>query len=229
MIRFILVVLSLGTSFSFADSDYSKDIEKFAEDLVFDKYEETSELTDNQKLYIKAKPIPDRLTFQKCSTPLHGSIVGNKIKSKVSVKVSCLGTHKWDTYIRIKVQVLMPLVIASHALSKGEVLNDNNMALIYKDESQIRGAVFSDIEILKGARLKKNVSSKKSLRHKDICYVCKDDKVTITANKNGLLIKTSGIALSDGIIGSTIKVKNSRTQRIITGSVYALKEVHVTF
>ena len=77
--------------------------------------------------------------------------------------------------------------------------------------------------------LKRNISSKKSIRHKDICYVCEGDKVTITANKSGLIIKASGIALSDGNIGSTVRVENSRTQRIVVGTVYALKEVQVTF
>lgn len=229
LIRFILVLLSLGTSYSFADSNYSKEIEKFAEALVFDKYEETFELTGEQKLHIKAKSISKRLTFEECSEPLQGHIVGNKIKSKTSVKVSCAGTTKWDIYIHVKVQTLVPLIIASRSLNKGEMLSTNNMQLIYKAQSQVRGAVFTSTENLAGARLKRSVSSKKSIRHKDICYVCKGDKVTITANKNGLMIKASGIALSDGNIGSTMKVKNSRTQRIVVGTVYALKEVHVTF
>ena len=77
--------------------------------------------------------------------------------------------------------------------------------------------------------MKKNITSKKSIRHKDICYVCEDDKVTITANQNGLVIKASGIALTDGNIGSSVKVKNSRTERIVIGTVHALNEVYVTF
>ncbi|MDA7746097.1 flagellar basal body P-ring formation chaperone FlgA [Psychromonas sp.] len=229
MIRFILFVLSLGTSYSFADSNYSKEIEKFAEALVFEKYEETFELTGEQKLSIKAKPISSFLSFKECSQPLQGEIVGDKIKSKTSVKVTCNGNEQWDIYIRVQVQTLVPLIVASRSLSKGEILGTNNMELIYKAESQVRGSVFTSTDILTGARLKKNVSSERSIRHRDICYVCKDDKVTITANKNGLVIKASGIALSDGIIGETVQVMNSRTERIVVGTVYALKEVHVTF
>jgi len=229
LIRFILLLLSLGTSYSFAESNYSKDIEKFAETLVFDKYNQNFKLTAEQKLDIKAVPISNRLTLKQCQTPLQGYIVGDKIKSRTSVKVYCEDIESWDIYIRIKVQVLIPVVIAIKSLNKGEVLNTNNVQLIYQPKSQVRGRVFASTEVLQGARLKKNVTSKKSIRHRDICYVCEGDKVTISANQNGLVIKASGIALTDGNIGSSVKVKNSRTERIVTGKVHGLNEVYVTF
>ena len=124
MIRFILFLLSLGTSYSFAESNYSKDIEKFAETLVFDKYNQNFELTAEQKLDIEAIPISDRLTLNNVQTPLQGNIVGDKIKSRTSVKISCEDIDNWDIYIRVKVQVLIPVVIAEKSLNKGEVLND---------------------------------------------------------------------------------------------------------
>lgn len=229
MIRFILFVLSLGASYSFADSNYSKEIEKVAEALVFQKYAETFELTGEQKLNIKAIPINKRIQLDSCSKPLQASIVGNKIKSKTAVKVSCEGAKRWDIYVRVNVKVMVPLIIASRPLSKGEMLSSDNIELVYKDKSQIRGSVFTNTESLDGVRLKRNVSRNKNIRSKDICYVCKGDKVTITANKNGLVIKASGIALTDGIIGSTVRVRNTRTERIVVGTVYALKEVHVVF
>ena len=228
MIKFILILLSLGASYSFAEPNYSKDIEKFAETLVFDKYNQDFELTTEQKLDIKATPISNRLTFKQCSTPLQGKIVGDKIKPKTSVKIYCEDLDNWDIYIRVRVQVLIPVVIAEKSLSRGEVLS-NNIKLIYKPQSQVRGRVFSNPRVLQGARLKKNVTAKKSIRHRDICYVCEGDKVTLNANKSGLVIKASGVALTDGNIGSSVKVKNSRTQRIVIGIVHGLNEVHVTF
>ena len=229
MFRFTLMILSLVCSYSLADNNYSKEIEKFAESLVFDKYQETFEITGEQKLYIKAMPITDRVTFSRCLVPLQGHIVGDKIKSKTAVKVSCLDATPWDLYIRVKAQTLIPLIISSRPISKGEILSNKNIELIYKDKSRVRGSTFTNAQALRGVRLKRNISSKKSIRHKDICYVCEGDKVTITANKSGLIIKASGIALSDGNIGSTVRVENSRTQRIVVGTVYALKEVQVTF
>ena len=229
MIRLILFLLSLGTSYCFAESNYSKDIEKFAETLVFNKYNQNFQLTAEQKLDIKAIPISERLKLNQCKTPLQGNIVGDKIKSKTSVKIYCEGIDNWDVYIRVKVQVLIPVVIAKKSLSKGETLSENNLELVYMPESQVRGRVFATVGVLKGASLKKNIISKKSIKHRDICYICKGDKVTLSANKNGLVIKASGISLTDGNIGDNIKVKNSRTQRIVIGTVHDVNEVYITF
>ena len=229
LLRFIFIILSLGTSHIFASSNYSKEVEKFAETLIFNKYQATFVLTDEQKLYIKANPITNRVTFTECTIPLEGYIVGDKIKSKTAVKVSCKDNNPWDLYVRVKVQTLIPLIVSSRPLSKGETLDEENIELIYKAKSQVRGSTFSELDLLNGVRLKRNVSSKRSIRFKDVCYVCKGDKVTITANQSGLKIKASGIALTDGNIGSTVRVKNTRTQREVVGTVYALKEVQVSF
>ena len=223
------MVLSFASSYSVADSSYSKEIEKFAESLVLEKYQATFEITGEQKLYIKAMPVTDRVTFSECLVPLQGHIVGDKIKSKTAVKVSCNDITPWDLYIRVKAQTLIPLIVSRRPISKGEVLSNKNIELVYKAKSRVRGSTFTNAQTLRGVRLKRNVSSQKSIRHRDICYVCEGDKVTITANKSGLIIKASGIALSDGNIGSTVRVKNSRTQRVVVGTVYALKEVQVNF
>ena len=223
------MVLSFASSYSVADSSYSKEIEKFAESLVLEKYQATFEITGEQKLYIKAMPVTDRVTFSECLVPLQGHIVGDKIKSKTAVKVSCNDITPWDLYIRVKAQTLIPLIVSRRPISKGEVLSNKNIELVYKAKSRVRGSTFTNAQTLRGVRLKRNISSQKSIRHRDICYVCEGDKVTITANKTGLVIKASGIALSDGNIGSTVRVKNSRTQRVVVGTVYALKEVQVNF
>lgn len=229
MIRFILVVLSLGNSISFADNYYSKEIEKFAETLVSHQYEAQFELLEAQKLHIKAYPLSSIRTFEKCDELLQGTIIGDKIKAKTTVKVSCNSPVQWDVYIRLQVQLMAPLIVASHPLNKGERIDKGNTMVIYKEQSKIRSGFFSDKREVIGTRLKRNVAAKRAIRLKDICHVCKDDKVTITANKKGLVIHASGIALNDGNIGASIKVKNSRTQRVIVGTVDAVKEVYVTF
>jgi len=229
LIRFILFLLSLGTSYSFADSNYSKDIEKFAETLVFNKYKQEFELPAEQILDIQAISIPDRVNLKKCSVPLQASIVGDHIKSKTSVKISCADIENWNIYIRVKVNVLVPIIVTEKPMTKGDTLNDNNTQLIFKPKSQIRGSLFTNKTALQGVRLKRNLSAHRPIQHRDVCYVCVGDKVTIRAVKGELAIKASGIALSDGNIGNNVKVKNSRTQRIVIGKVHSLNEVYVTF
>ena len=229
MIRFIILFISLGCSYSFAETNYRKEIENFAQSLVFAKYEVSHNLKSDERLYTKVSPLDKRLTYTPCKFDLTGEIVANKLKKNTSVKVTCPAPDSWTVYVRIKVQLLRPSIVTRNALRKGETLRLANIERIYLDKSKLRNGSFSEVHPLIGTRLKRNLSANKVIRNRDICFVCKGDKVTIHAIKNGLSIKASGIALSDANIGGTVRVKNSRTQRIIVGTVSALKEVQVSF
>jgi len=227
--RFVTLFLILSCSYAFSESNFLNEIENFAESLVFTKYKMLFTPKNNEKIYIKAAPLDKRLNFPVCGTNLTGEVIGNKIKKNTSVKVTCSAPEAWSTYVRVRVQLLVPAIVTSQALSKGEVLQSTNIKSIYIDKSQVRNGSFINAGTLIGTRLKRNLSANKIIRDRDVCFVCKNDKVIIYANKNGLSIKASGIALSDANIGRTVRVKNSRTQRIVVGTVSALKEVQVSF
>jgi flagella basal body P-ring formation protein FlgA len=229
LIRFIFLFLSLGCSYSFAETNSRKELENFAQTLVFDKYHSLYQLQKNEKLILKVAPLDKRVDYPVCETGLVGEIVKNKIKSTTSVKVACLDEKQWINYIRVRVSVFQQVIIVNSSLSKGQALSQSNIKLVYRDKLRIRNGSFTSLESLYGARLKRNLTTNKIIKSRDVCYVCKGDKVTINAVKTGLSIRASGIALNDANIGGTVRVKNSRTQRVVVGTVHALKEVNVTF
>ena len=229
LIRFVIIFLILSCSNSFAESHHRKEIENFARSLIFTQYKASHKQDNSERLHIKVSPLDKRLTLPLCLDELTGEIVGNKIKKNTSVKINCPDPGGWTTYIRARVQRLVPSIATSKALSKGQSLDLTNMKLIYIDKSQIRNGSFSELHALIGTRLKRNLSANKVIKDRDVCFVCKKDKVIIIATKGGLSIKASGIAQNDANIGRTVRVKNSRTQRIIVGTVSALKEVQVSF
>ena len=229
MIRFAFLLISLVCSCSFAESNYRKDLENFAQTLVFDKYHSQFIVSENEKLSLKVAPLDQRVNYTECQTGLVGEIVNDKIKSTTSVKISCFDEVQWTTYLRVRVSLLKKTIVATTSLSKGQILNQSNIASVYMDKSRIRNGGFTSPESLYGTRLKRNLNADKVIKSRDICFVCKDDKVSILATKTGLSIKAYGIALSDANIGGTVKVKNIRTQRIVIGTVSNLKEVEVSF
>ena len=222
-------MISLVCSYSFAESNYRKELENFAQTLVFDKYHSQYSVSENEKLILKVAPLDKRVNYPECQTGLVAEIVKNKIKSTTSVKVSCFDDKQWTTYLRVRVTLLIKTIVVTTSLSKGQILNQSNISLVYMDKSRVRNGSFSSIESLYGTRLKRNLNAKRIIKDRDICFVCKGDKVSIHATKAGLSIKTYGIALSDANIGGTVKVKNSQTQRIVVGTVSNLKEVEVSF
>ncbi|GLS89296.1 flagella basal body P-ring formation protein FlgA [Psychromonas marina] len=229
MIRFLFLLSSLICSYSFSDSNYRNELENFAQKLVFDKYNSQNELNNNEKLDLQVAPLDNRLNYPQCQTELIGEIVNDSIKRNTSVKISCLDETPWTNYLRVRVNVLQKTAVVTTGVSKGQTLNQDNVTAVYMDKTLIRNGGFISPESLYGTRLKRNLSADKVIRDRDVCFVCKDDKVSIYATNVGLSIKASGIALSDANIGGTVRVKNSRTQRIIVATVTGLKEVKVSF
>jgi flagella basal body P-ring formation protein FlgA len=60
---------------------------------------------------------------------------------------------------------------------------------------------------------------------RNICLVCKGESVTIIAKSNDFMIKTIGKALSDGSKGEEVKVRNSKSGRIINARVESVNKV----
>tara|TARA_R110001583_G_scaffold33943_5_gene114573 strand:- start:4821 stop:5510 length:690 start_codon:yes stop_codon:yes gene_type:complete len=229
LIRFIILFLSLVCSYSFAESNYRKELENFAQALVLEKYHSLYQLQENEKLELNVAPLDKRINYPKCETGLTGELVNNKIKLTTSVKVTCLDEKQWINYIRVRVNVLQKVVVVNDSLSKGQVITQDNIKMVYLSKSRIRNGSFDSLESLYGVRLKRNLTENKIIKNRDVCFVCKGDKVTINAIKTGLSIRASGVALHDANIGNTVRVRNSRTQRIVVGTVYGLKAVNVSF
>jgi flagella basal body P-ring formation protein FlgA len=97
------------------------------------------------------------------------------------------------------------------------------------DLQRYRRQGFSTIDAVLGAKAKKNLRLGEIIEDRDICVVCRNETVTIKAIKFGMIITTKGVALKDGSHGEQIKVKNIKSNRIISGQVTGVSEVTVIF
>ncbi|HIP76468.1 MAG TPA: hypothetical protein EYH12_04960 [Psychromonas hadalis] len=94
------------------------------------------------------------------------------------------------------------------------------MTMGYLDKTRIKNGGFTELKSLYAARVKRNISAQRLIKHRDICVVSKDDKINIIAVKGGE-IKRSGIALADANVGGTVRVKT----HIISASFLVLCKI----
>lgn len=229
MFKFGLLFLFFLSANSFAQDENKILLENFALKIINEHFQDSEMITLGQKLDIDVIPIDIRTKISKCNVPLKGKMVSNQLKRNVSVKVSCEDDTNWNIYLRARIKVLTPTVITQKNLTKGVVLSGENLTKIYKEVSQVGNGTYSDLELLIGARLKRNISKYRPIKARDICYVCKNDKVILLAKNSIISIRASGIALNDANLDETIRVKNSKTNKIVTGTVIGLKKVQVYF
>ncbi len=223
MLKCIFILLcSLGSCQVFAQTNYLLEVASFAEEYV----RQQVPVPPQAKVNIKAASLDARLKLGNCTKPLIANIPNGAIRKNTVVKVIC-PQPQWDIYVPVKVRTLLPVVVATKTLSPGTVLNKNTLSVVYKETHLLRGGIVSLPEKLFRTRVKRTIPAGKAVSTRDICYVCKGDKVIIWAKKGSLTIKTTGFAIGNAALGDTIKARNAKTKKVVVGTVAGIGVVEV--
>jgi flagella basal body P-ring formation protein FlgA len=196
-------------------------IEHFAKEYLTEQYPST----DAERVRISVARLDPRIKIKPCKIPLTANIPEKNSAINVNIKISCDESISWKIYLSAKVEITKAVLIATSTISKGDKLDNSNIELAYMPINRIRGDKLTDINIVFGAKAKKRIAKGRTLSKRSFCLVCKGDVVTIIASSNSFSIKTRGVALSSGNINEQIRVKNSRSNKIITPRVKALNQV----
>lgn len=173
--------------------------------------------------------IDSRVHATDCPSGLQTSSSATRnTSSNVTVLVEC-PEDNWRIYIPVRMSVSMPLVTATRPLTRGSLVEANDVTMTMVDRNRARRGGFSDMSNVVGAKLKRNVKLGDVIERNDVCVVCRNEKVVIRAVKGEMIISTKGTALSDGANGDQVRVKNDKSQRIIEGIVTGVAEITVNF
>ena len=182
---------------------------------------------NNALTKVEAMPLDSRIRVPVCEQAYAFSTNSDlQNQSSITVKASCPG-NKWFLFFVVNVKQQQPVVVATTALSPGSLLTSSNTRVIFLDKSRIRSTVYAKSEQVLGARAKRRMRPGQPFQPQLLCFVCKGDRIVISANAAGLQIKTSGVAQQDGNIGDTILVKNSNSKKIISAKVANINKVSV--
>ncbi|OLQ87408.1 flagella basal body P-ring formation protein FlgA [Vibrio ponticus] len=226
----MLVVIGLSALFfSFSASSATQEqivaIQTAAEQFILDNVEQPIDGT----LQAESANIDSRIFATDCPVPLSASSRStNTNASNITVLVEC-HQDDWRIYVPVRLTRTGPQVSITTPLSRGEIISAQDVSISMVDLQRLRRQGFSSINSVIGAKVKKNLRAGEIIEQRDICIVCRNDVVTIKAQKSGMTITTKGVALSDGSHGEQIKVKNSKSNRIIDGKVTGISEVSVIF
>ncbi|WP_158175210.1 flagellar basal body P-ring formation chaperone FlgA [Grimontia hollisae] len=181
------------------------------------------------ELEVRAGNLDSRLQLFHCPSPLQTEVPGRQSLNKsVTVLVSCKEDN-WQVYVPVQIRLLTPVVVAKRPLDRGVTIAKEDLIIQLVDARFQRGQTYTDNATLLGSRVKRVVGIGEPISGNDICMVCRNDEVIITAAGNGLNIIAKGTALSDGALGEQIKVRNTKSNRIVDGTITAVGQVIVKF
>lgn len=199
------------------------DISEQAEDYVLDLLSE--ENTDD-RIEVTANPLDPRMGARPCESPLAIDLTSNaRLDRQTTVMVACNDADPWRLYIPVRIQKMRAIVVATSSLSPGQVIGRNDVKLSYIDVNQLRDSANTQIDDLIGAQVKRRIGVNEPILNRHTCFVCRGQDVTIVSGSNGLEVRASGVARSDGLMGERISVRNARSNKEISAVVSGRSEV----
>ena len=154
------------------------------------------------------------------------------------------GTHQWQAQAYVlannqtetmrpvsghyEATVSVPVLIRQ--VGKTDVIAATDLTTRDMPERQLRKDTVTDADQLIGKSPHATISADRPIRATEISMpivIRKGDHVELTYTSQYLSIKTTGIALEDGEQGGTIRVKNEKSEKAVSGKAVAAGTVEV--
>jgi flagella basal body P-ring formation protein FlgA len=185
------------------------------------------------KIQVSANKIDSRLNLKACAedqlsvfNPYQTPILNSN-----TMAIKCLEKENhWVLYVPITITVLKTVLVSKNMLVKGTQVKEDDIYQTELDTQKLKLGYFTDRKELVGLICKHDVSADSPFNPYNIelpKLVRKGEEVTIVANNDNLTVSMPGIALNEGALGDTIKIKNLSSKRIVEAQVAGEKRVKV--
>ena len=181
---------------------------------------------------VRLSSLDPRLRLNACATPLdiafstHSKSYGN-----TSVTVKCASPVAWKIHLPLRIELFDDVATSTIPLLRGQGLALEHVTMRKRDITDLHQGYFRDQKMLLDLQAKRNLGAGTILSSANLqprTLVKSGQRVTLVLDLKGLRIKTNGLALQSGRQGQTIKVRNSRSQRIVEGVIAANGQVRVS-
>lgn len=150
---------------------------------------------------------------------------------RVTVRVGCDSPQaQWRLFVPATVDLFQQVVISSRPLGRHAVISAADLALRERNVGQLSGGYLTETEQAVGMRVRRaipadSVISPSQLEQDET--VKRGDRVVISAANSRVAVRMPGEALDSGSTGSQIRVRNTRSERVVRARVIGPGQVEV--
>lgn len=189
--------------------------------------------TTEGKIQVSADKLDPRINLKPCAddklevfNPYQTPLLNTN-----TMGIKCMeDENHWTLFVPVRVSILKTVLVARRALVRGHKLNSDDIYPLEMDAQKLKQGYFTDPNDLIGLICKHDINPDSPLNPHNIelaKMVRRGEQVTITASDDNLTVSVEGVALNEGILGESIKVKNLSSKRIIDAQVSGRKKVKV--
>lgn len=180
---------------------------------------------------VEVNRLDPRLRLASCDRPL-----ATKLESpaqpigRTTVRVSCEGSAPWSVFVPAQVHLFREVIVARRPLARESIIEHADVTLAERDVSLLNQGYLTALDQVLGSKLTRSALPDQVLAPTYISaaeVVRKGDQVVISAKSSTINVRMPGEALSDGALGSQIRVKNQRSGRTIRARVIGPGQVEV--
>jgi len=175
--------------------------------------------------------LDQRLRLAQCEAPLEAfSPPGSRHVGTTTVGVRCESAESWTVYVPATVRVETGVLVATRHLKRGSIPEGADFQITKREISALPAGYLTTETALKDTRLVRSVRAGTILTPsmlEPLPVVKRGDTVTLLISRGSLQIRASGKALSDAGDGARIRVRNTRSNKIVDGTVLGPRVVQI--
>ena len=181
---------------------------------------EKSQSMSLNDINIKVSQLDSRLKLIKCQQALKLSTLKDVQPGNVSVAVQCTSAKPWKIYIQSAIQAWLPVYVARNAIARESELSAANVVIQKRNVTSLRGNYITSLDQIQGNTSRRQISAGSIIQLRMLNkskMVKRGQQVTIIAETSGIRVKMTGKALNDATKGDSVRVKNTKSKRIVEG------------
>lgn len=192
-----------------------------------------SHLLADGQYQISPAQLDPRLQLPECTQALEVFTPSGEIKpGRNTLGIRCNSLPNWTIYSAVSIRSFQDVLVLVKPLQRGEAIRADHLSRQNRDTSTLQQGYISDPADVINKQASRNIpagSVLNKLHYAELNLVKRGERVNIQSGKAGLLISAPGIAMSDGIKGQQINVKNASSHRVIQATVINAGLVSVFF
>lgn len=142
--------------------------------------------------------------------------------SRMNFVVTCPGSAGWKYNVAVRPDVSVPVVMPKSLIARDTVITADDLQLKKFNISNQREGLMTNMDEAIGLTSKRALQPGKPITRSELVQpvlVKRDQPVMIVSHTAGITASMPGVALKNGRKGDVIKIRNSSSQRIISGIV----------
>ncbi|MCC7413262.1 MAG: flagellar basal body P-ring formation protein FlgA [Gammaproteobacteria bacterium] len=164
-----------------------------------------------------------RLRLAACPVALDAFLPpGTNGGSISTVGVRCGGGKPWVLYVPVTVHRLREVAVLVRSVPRGAVLGAADLRLERTDVGALTQGYYRAEELPVGMVLRRALAAGTVLMPQHLetrLAVRRGERVILTADVGGAVVRMTGEALANGAVGDTVRVRNLTSRRVVEGTV----------